>query len=88
MSAKYDWDGLVEQVEKIQGDLPDIGFMIEFCKIWIPVKDMGDRMAEKLDRLEELNKKYRLTLQLHALSFLKEFEPLLEESLFRDKRDI
>ena len=80
MNTKYDWDRLVDAVEKIEGDLPDIGFMIEFCKIWIPVREKGDKISVTLDKIIELKKKYRTHLMVHSLSFLKELDSLLEDS--------
>ena len=53
MTVNNDWDNLIEEVEKIEGDLSDIGFMIEFAKIWNRVKDAGYKMKNEITELKE-----------------------------------
>uniref|UniRef100_A0A6M3M9M7 Uncharacterized protein n=1 Tax=viral metagenome TaxID=1070528 RepID=A0A6M3M9M7_9ZZZZ len=51
-----DWDSLIEETEKIEGDLSDIGFMIEFAKIWNQVKKKGHELQEKAEKYDKLVK--------------------------------
>ena len=55
-----DWDKLVKEVEKIEIDMPDIGFAIEFIKVWNRVKAEGNKNAEKAKRYDDLFDAYNL----------------------------
>jgi len=55
-SELSEWDKLCEIVGNIEGDLSDIGFMIEFSKIWNMVKHEGDKNQQKLEEIRMLMK--------------------------------
>ena len=43
------WNILKEEMDKILVDLSDIGFAIEFSKIWNQIEAEGDRLQEELN---------------------------------------
>ena len=51
-SLDIKWDKLKEEMGKILVDMSDIGFAIEFSKIWNQIEAEGDKLKEKADKYD------------------------------------
>jgi len=80
LSSKSEWDELVERVEEIECDLSDIGFMIEFVKIWNKVKEEGNKTQKKLLDVKQLFLDIEYESYRADGWMMKEAKRLLEDS--------
>lgn len=48
------WDEIKEKMDVILVDMSDIGFAIEFCKVWNQIEEEGGKLRDKIEAIKRV----------------------------------